>query len=135
MVYSAEEDCASVSRRKRRIRQTRTHIVLFITLNPRYFFLFSCNKTKGHTVEDCWTDLDTAKAKIDAAMAKRYKKRGEIEKRKPSVEEARAYTAVVIKLQRLERPPRSPTTLALASRCMARVSNHLHPRMSLIKQR
>ena len=51
-----------------------------------------CGK-RGHTVEDCWEDLDAAKAKIDAAMAKRDKKRGEIEKRKPSAKEARAYIA------------------------------------------
>ena len=38
-------------------------------------------------------DLDAAKAKIDAAMAKRDKKRGEIEKCKPSAREARACTA------------------------------------------
>ena len=35
-----------------------------------------CGK-RGHTVEDCWEDLDAEKAKIDAAMAKRDKKRGE----------------------------------------------------------
>ena len=51
-----------------------------------------CGK-RGHTVEDCWGDLDAAKAKIDLAMAKRDKKREEIEKRKPSAKEARANTA------------------------------------------
>ena len=51
-----------------------------------------CRK-RGHRVEDCWEDLDAAKPKIDAAMAKRDKKRGEIDKRKPSAKEARAYIA------------------------------------------
>ena len=51
-----------------------------------------CGK-RGHIVDDCWEDLDAAKAKIDAAMAKRDKKKGEIAKRKPSAREARAYTA------------------------------------------
>jgi hypothetical protein len=41
---------------------------------------------------------------------------------------------LVIKLRRLGRPPRSPTNLTRVSRCMARVSNHLHLRMSRFKQ-
>jgi hypothetical protein len=51
-----------------------------------------CGK-RGHTVEDCWKDLDAARAKIDAAMAKMDKKWGEIEEHNPSAKEARAYIA------------------------------------------
>ena len=51
-----------------------------------------CGK-KGHSVEDCWGDLDAQKKKLDAALEKRDKKMKEIAQRKPSNKEAKAYAA------------------------------------------
>ena len=51
-----------------------------------------CGK-RGHTVENCWGNLDAQKAKIDAALEKRDKKMKEIASRKPSTKEAKAYVA------------------------------------------
>ena len=50
-------------------------------------------KKRGHKEEDCWDGLDDAKAKLDAALAKREKQKEDIARRKPSAKEARAYAA------------------------------------------
>jgi hypothetical protein len=51
-----------------------------------------CGK-RGHTVDNCWHNLDDQKAKIDAALEKRDKKMKEIAQRKPSTKETKAYVA------------------------------------------
>ena len=52
----------------------------------------SCGK-RGHNKDKCWEGLDEAKAKLDAAIAERDKKKADMAKRQPSIKEAKAYIA------------------------------------------